>query len=583
MPLIFSTMLVGSADGLAAELPNLGPLIVHVVNPTSKDMVLPDDASVAGLRSTTINVTACRGEYEAASVVLIAPVGQVDNITLVSGDLTNDVNGARIVAANIDIKVVKAWFQGYYAWNEIGISAPVDFRQRMVPELLLKDDDLVRVDYRDERNLVRITRGSQTQYVWVNPKQLARPEQAAPTATEFPVRDAKTLQPISIPPHSNKQLWLTVFVPNSTPSGRYAGQIQVDAGGMRLGVLGMQVVVPDFDPVASKIAYSIYYRAVLDPQRASISSEYRDESQMRAELEDMVHHSIDDPTLYQPVTNEALFRLALRLRQESGANRGPLYFLGLPTTEPLTALRANIPRVREMAHKYGYTGLSVYGRDEAQGKELEAERGVWATVHAMGAKVIVAGYSGSYEKVGDLLDTLVHAYQPNADEAAKWHSRGHEIFNYANPQSGPEDPFLFRVNYGLVLWANDYDGAMPYAYQHCFGSCWNDIDDPSYRDHNLTYPTADGVIDTLAWEGLREAVNDVRFLSTLEALIGEASVRNDVVASDDERFLKTLKAKVRQWQAVSGKYNKDMNIDLDSLRADIISRIVVLKERVRHP
>ena len=189
------------------------------------------------------------------------------------------------------------------------------------------------------------------------------------------MRDAKTLQPISIPPHSNKQLWLTVFVPNSTPLGKYAGQIQVDAGGMRLGVLDLQVVVPDFDLAASKIAYSIYYRALLDPQRASIGSEYRNESQMREELEDMVPHGIDDPTLYQRVTNEALFRLTLRLRQESGANRGPLYFLGLPTTEPLTALRDNIPRVREMAQEYGYTGLFVYGRDEAQGKELEAERG----------------------------------------------------------------------------------------------------------------------------------------------------------------------------------------------------------------
>jgi hypothetical protein len=583
MPWVLSTALAGSADGLSSEPPNLGPLIVHVVNPFSKDMVLPDDAAVAGLKSTTIRVTACRGEYEAASFVLSAPGTKVENITLVSRDLTNDATGARIDAKNTDIRVVKAWYQGYLAWNEISKSAPQDFRERLVPELLLKDDDLVRVDYRDEKNLIRITRGSRTQYVWVNPKQLAHAEQAPPTAAEFPVWDAKTLQPISIQPYSNKQLWVTVFVPGSTPSGRYSGQIQVNADGKRLGVLRVEVVVPDFDLAASKVAYSIYYRAVLDPQRASISSEYRDESQMRAELEDMVRHGIDDPTLYQPITNKALFRLALELRQESGANRGELYFLGLPTTEPLSALRDNIPRVREMAHEYGYTGLSVYGKDEAQGKELKAEREVWATVHAMGAKVFVAGSSGAYEIVGDLLDTFVHANQPKVDEAVKWHNRGHEIFNYGNPQSAAEDPFLFRLNYGLVLWANDYDGAMPYAYQHCFGSCWNDIDDPIYRDHNLTYPTADGVIGTLAWEGLREAVNDVRFLSTLEALIREANVRNNVVASDDERFLQALKTNVRQWQTESGKYNQNMNIDLDSLRADIILRIMALKEHVLHP
>ena len=31
-----------------------------------------------------------------------------------------------------------------------------------------------------------------------------------------------------------------------------------------------------------------------------------------------------------------------------------------------------------------------------------------------------------------------------------------------------------------------------------FGSIWNDFDHPTYRDHNLTYPTIDDVIDTIA-------------------------------------------------------------------------------------
>jgi hypothetical protein len=88
------------------------------------------------------------------------------------------------------------------------------------------------------------------------------------------------------------------------------------------------------------------------------------------------------------------------------------------------------------------------------------------------------------------------------------------VFSYANPQVGVENPFVFRKNYGLVLWQQDYDGAMPYAYQHSEGSSWNDFDG-RYRDHMFTYPTTDGVIDTLAWEGFREGVDDVRYLTTL--------------------------------------------------------------------
>ena len=35
------------------------------------------------------------------------------------------------------------------------------------------------------------------------------------------------------------------------------------------------------------------------------------------------------------------------------------------------------------------------------------------------------------------------------------------------------------------------------------------------------HPSIDGVIDTTAWEGFREGVDDMRYLATLEALVAE--------------------------------------------------------------
>jgi hypothetical protein len=56
---------------------------------------------------------------------------------------------------------------------------------------------------------------------------------------------------------------------------------------------------------------------------------------------------------------------------------------------------------------------------------------------------------------------------------------------------------------------------MNYAYQHAFGDIWNDFDHPKYRDHVFAYPVTNGVIRTVQWEGFREAVDDVRYLTAV--------------------------------------------------------------------
>ena len=99
------------------------------------------------------------------------------------------------------------------------------------------------------------------------------------------------------------------------------------------------------------------------------------------------------------------------------------------------------------------------------------------------------------------------------------------------------------------------------------------MDHPKYRDHNLTYPTADGVIDTLAWEGFREAVDDVRYLTTLEKLLSNVSTNSTPAADQARSFLSTLKTTVLSKQTHSGKYNLSMDIDLDAVRDQVVRHI----------
>jgi hypothetical protein len=564
--------------GKEIPAPNLGDLLVHVVSPITRTQILPFTYPLPGQKSLNLNMNACRGEFEPTSFVLRAQSHDMTGVTLTATNLRSVNSGWVISSTYVDIKIVKPWFQGYSAWNEIGKSDPTDFRQRLVPELLLKDDALVRVDTSTQQNFVRLDNG----YEWINQKKLAASEQVLPTMQEFPVKDAKTLQPFDLPRSTNKQVWATIFVPRSTPPDVYSGDIEVRSNGVLQGTIKINLKVYSFELAESKITYSIYYRASLDNARASVGSEYRNTEQMREELQNLLEHGVRNPTMYQPLSGQELLKEVMQLRQGLGMNYGPLYYLGVQTTasslgsyapQAETQLGTAFSQINGIARTYGFTSVYIYGQDEAQGTELVAQRRLWDIVHGLGGKVFVAGYKDSFDLVGDLLDTMVYSGQPSHGEAEKWHNIGHKILNYDNPQTPPENPFLFRLNYGIVLWANDYDGAMPYAYQHCFGSCWNDIDHSKFRDHNITYPTADGVIDTLAWEGFREAVDDVRYLTTLEQLLNNVSTNSTQAAAQARSFISTLKTTVFSKQTYSGRYNLSMDIDLNAVRDQVVGHI----------
>ena len=124
-----------------------------------------------------------------------------------------------------------------------------------------------------------------------------------------------------------------------------------------------------------------------------------------------------------------------------------------------------------------------------------------------------------------------------------------------------EQPEIYRRNFGLALWKSGYDGTMNYAYQHNFGDFYDDTDG-DFRDHVFAYPTVDGVIDTIQWEGFREGVDDVRYLTTLLKAIEQAK------AADGKALLAKEAA---EWVATM-----DLDGDLQALRSTIVGWILRL-------
>lgn len=585
---------LGLSASVAADGAEAGPLEVRVIPAISNIRILPNTYPLPNYGLQEISIIACRGEYEPASFVLRATDQGVDDIQIESSDLVDLLSKKKIPKATIDIRVVKVWFQGSSAWTDIRKAFPSDFRQVMVPELLLRDDALVTVDGNGDKNIVKTLVNGGFQYVHVNPGRLSQGP-GEPSRTEVLVADdAGTFQGFSLGAGAVKQVWITAHVPADAYQGDYIGKLTISSRGVPMREVQVRLRVLPFDLAQPRLSYSLYYRAQL--RRGSHDrnggSEWRTVNQMTADLEDMRAHGVNNPTMYQSSFDLAGVEDALRLRKGVGAIEGgvPLFYLGIQTTESYfgtterssqNVLKGLLPKVSELARVFGYYPTYIYGRDEAAGTALEAQRRIWSLVHQAGSRVFVAGSTGAFPSVGDLLDLFIHYGKPNVAEATQWHSQSKMIFNYANPQSGPENPYLFRLNYGLMLWAHSYDGVMPYAYQHCFGSCWNDVDHEVYRDHMLTYPTASGVIPTLAWEGFREAVDDVRYVSTLEMLLDDIHDSDRIDERNAKAALDGLRVYLRQVQAKAGSYNHDADVDLDSIRSTIQSHITKITDKNR--
>jgi hypothetical protein len=582
-------------------------LLVYSTPAITNGPILPW-SDIPAAPSDVMTVRACRGEYEPASFVAY-PIEENLTIEVTATDLKG--SAGTIPSASVDIRAVKCWYQagsseGYsqppkYV-EEVGEkdimileNTPVDEGRRVLtPELLLKDDDLVRTEKWFRQNFVKLQYPNGTnRWLWISAPRVVFPGgktvepwimspdtvgSAEDSSVETkPIQDAATLQPVTIPKRTSKQFWISLHVPENAKAGDYAGKIDVRSQGQLLESLTLKVEVLPFELEPNHLESSIYLHFFgskgfiglkLDEKgKGTVGADVRSVEQYRAELKNLLAHGVDNPTESIPLEQ---LEIALQVRKEVGMKMDYLYhtFEGLGGWQVKPVDVERLKKVVALAKKYGYKEVYLYGLDEAQGERLQASRPELEKIHQAGGKIFMAGLTpdlggDSLAIVGDLQDLMVMSYIPRKEFADAWHAKGHKIMSYANPQSGFEKPETYRRNYGLLLDYAGYDGGMTFSY-YWFG--WNDFNVwPPYRDHMFVYPTADGVIDTLAWEGYREGIDDLRYLATLRKAIAKAEQSKAPQAKAARAFIESV----------------DINkADLDTLRNEMIGWILELNKPV---
>jgi hypothetical protein len=549
-------------------------VVAYQTDPISPHMILPDDQFIPGILAGSIDLMMAENEFHPVSIVL-SPRRDLENVTVQISDLNNSTD--TISRSSIDVKIVKCWYQvggNAGSWRASYINN--ETKRALTPELLLNDDTLIKVDAGTKQNYVKITKDDKTEYVDISKKDDTRFGEKT-EAKDLPIRDADQFERISLYKNRVQQFWLTFHIPAAAKPGVYNGELTFKSNDAVVVSYKVRVRVLPFPLLKPDLISSIYYEGRLsDNGQPYICSSKKSRDQLKAEAVDMLNHGVDSPTLYRS-DDEAKYADTMKIYNEVGMNVDNLFYMGLSTSnlegdERFGAFAEKFAKRNAFFKQFGVKQLFVYGRDEAYGTELMAQKAAWKRLHQIGAKVFAAGRYQYQKDVADVLDVFVGAGRPIKEVVDLFHKSSHKVLSYANPQVGVENPYIYRKNYGLLLKYYDLDGAMDFAYQWSFGNIWNDFDHAHYRDHCFVYPTVNGVVDTIAWEGYREGLDDLRYYHTLQEQVNSAKKSNgdvDLVKRAEE-ILKDSIARV-------GESHYDDYIDLREIRNNIIEMILLLR------
>ena len=480
-------------------LPNKTHELLIVEDPISDTYILPFSDPVPNVRpGNDLSLVAARGEVESGSFVLRSGSNPLRRVTVEVDDLVSISGQERIEATSIDVSVVKCWFQAGGT-----IDRTVEGTKRLVPELLLHNPELVQVDYEHQVNLVK----------------------------NLPlIEDSERLVVFDQPKQFNQQFWITLHVPKQALPGFYTSTVRLsfDVSSRREAQqFALQLQVLPFELPEPIIDYAMFYKGQLNSLADTQVSTYnKSPVQMLADFKDMREHGLTNVALEDDIspsgpTANSMKRMkeTVALMREAGFNNTRMLYVDweLRASDNRSLYTQKLRDLLAIAKQKGFGELFVYNRDEQEAEALLKGRLSFEMAHEEGVKNFVATSGKSILKMVGLLDVIVLRRKDWRDtDLAR--QVGMESWAYADPQGGEERPFTYRSIYGVRLWAEGFDGVCEYTYQSATRkerTGWNDWGHDRWRPHTMGYATRTRPIRTLQWEGWREGIDDVRYLTML--------------------------------------------------------------------
>ena len=552
------------------------PFRHYAVPAMSELQRLPDAYPEDGVAGGVVTIVAARDEYEPGSF-LVWGARDLGKVAFSLGEFRN-ADGDVFPAEDLDLKVVKVWYQNRNGW----FSYFGDTGFKLLPELLLNDEDLIRVDERKEANYARLVAkdGKRSEH-WINPpRQLDVRTLREPwrTSERFHCMredfgDAKTLQPVSVEKAKFKQFFLTAHVRRGAKPGLYRGVVRVGTHGtvpVAIRVLDFDLPAPKCYGAPEKDFLVSSYSYISHDQIAEYNGYDRElaRRQFVAVLKNQVAHNQTMHLVRGNMDPEAFD--CIEIMREAGMRTdvlmGVLSPRGQDSREESRARARRI--VDELDRRYGHHNVFAGYGDEPGAAWLARERPVFEDYQGAGLRFFIAGHDQVFSRAGYLYDWHNIAKDPSDPSSTRlWNAlqNDNRIAWYANHHVGTENPAFNRRQNGLTAYLSGYTALCNYA--HHFGS-YND-DSTTYKPMVFAYGSRDGVIDTLQWEGFREGVDDIRYATLMTDLARKAQKSADVqvryLGNKAMQFLATLDV---------------MGFDQDACRAEMVRFIEELRPHV---
>ncbi len=554
------------------------PFVFYSVSPMSENQYLPDAYPLDAQAMAPIRILTARDEYEPGSFV-IYPLKDLGKVKFTLSQFRTK-DGRVFPQKELDLKVVKVWHQNLNGWY----SYFMDVGQKLTPELLLNDEDLIKVDAKAGQNYARLTeKNGNVHYHWITPPNvidkrwtnIKTKDESTFASMRENFRDAATFQPVTLQNGSFKQFFLTAHTPKGQAPGIYHGSIRLtNAAGKAVGVIPVAIRVLPFDLPEPMTYYNLKKPFLVTAYNYLKEYHFLEinggdhalaEKQLEAVLRNQVEHNQTVHFLPGlPTGRHEDFDTALAIMKKVGMRLDPIF-----GDAPTYSCNAFDAKFKYQWYKKNFGHTNVYfalGDEPPAGAVISWRPTFYAYQKYPGFEFFIAGGDNVLFKGGYTYGWFNDAKAP---EKRKTPRRWNEIRDayltwYACQHIGAENPAFNRRQNGLAPYLAGYSAFCNYA--HHLGT-YNDTCRWLYRPMVFAYGTYDGVIDTLQWEGFREGVDDIRYATLMKTLAAEALQSKDI--------------KIRYAGGQANQFLALMEPDkgnLDTIRQEMILHILKLKK-----
>jgi hypothetical protein len=472
------------------------------------------------------NYQAPPGEFETIFFNVYSRI-DLNNVVVIYSDFQGPKG--TIPKANLDLRVVKNWFQAAKGPSTVADQLPC-----YVPELLLHNDQIP-LD---------------------TDKTLSREK-----VPSLPILDHVETK---ISRYTSRQFAMIVNVPQDAAAGFYESTVTLKAAGLPDQQLKLNLEVLPFALVDPGKIYGLWYALDWFYAKKMGLDIYkilqRDLIDIRNHgFNTIIFYSYNDAIDFRPISALEVQSKKIEAAQQLGFKRAVIY----TGVRPATLSQDLTIQQREMMMQHGFTPW-FYGVDEmGLGHLLEEHIKKSMHIHSLGGKVVTTTSKVTVDALDDPHSLAYRSFPPGTYEPLDWAiysllEKYHNDLMAGKAQKNPQkietyywqcrdpNPQTNRYYCGYFPWITGLDGPCIHAYRGggSKGQFYNDFDwtgpNRRFRPYTLAPPSAQGPVPTFQWEASREGIKDGKYLATWKYYKDKVAPANPILAHQSEQVINNI-------------------------------------------